>query len=148
MNVIKIPVGMDDSQIPAYVKMQIRNSEIPRIPDQDPPIPKPANGKIRVIPGDDWVTNSKGMTGAQLKKVIGMTKEYEMRRTKIPKKIRKELSPDTKKWIENVVIDHASLFCGKCGSELEIQHCSPSNQIFYANCPECRSGRNLSFTRK
>jgi len=87
MTKITIPTNMPPEQIPAYVKNQIRGMEMRRMAkNSDAPIPEPKSKKIKVIPGDDWTTNTKGMSGKQLKRVIQMSKDYEYRRTKFPKK--------------------------------------------------------------
>ena len=70
MTTIKIPLGMADEDIAAYVKRQINQPTRIAVEEkkQLPAIPK----QSIEIPGDDWTTNSKGMSGKASRRIAKM----------------------------------------------------------------------------
>jgi len=78
MTAIQIPVGMSDEQIATYMKRVLKKTSQANIIRKDasdyiPPEPEFRN--TVEIQGDDWTTDTKGMSGKSLKKIIHKMKK-------------------------------------------------------------------------
>ncbi len=75
MKTVKIPVGLTDSQTRIYVQNQLRSQRMKAGREPEKPLQIPDDSNAIEIPGDDWTTRRKGMSGRTLKKVIRMKAE-------------------------------------------------------------------------
>ena len=78
MTPIQIPTGMPYEQINSYVQGKLKMTSQANIVQKDAPKeipPEPTFRKTIEIQGDDWTTNSKGMSGKSLKRLITKIKK-------------------------------------------------------------------------
>ncbi len=78
MTPIQIPTGMPDEQINSYVQRKLKTPCQANIVQKNTPKeipPEPTFRNTIEIQGDDWTTNSKGMSGKSLKRLITKIKK-------------------------------------------------------------------------